>query len=121
LSRQVSETEHHHDRNRSSRFGGDYQNHLDVDIDCERRIIHVSGELFPKDCMRADFGRARFGYRPGHFRHIRWNAADHSRSKSSTISGLRCCHHTLALVTFFPFLRVNASGNLGNGLARLSS
>src|SRR5215471_3605421 len=44
-----------------------------------------------------------------------------SRSKSSTISGRRCSHHTLAEVTFFPFFNVNASGNCGKGFANDSS
>src|SRR5271168_3875104 len=36
-----------------------------------------------------------------------------SRSKSSTISGRLCCHHSVAVVTFLPLLSVRASGGSG--------
>ncbi|MEI9903368.1 MAG: hypothetical protein WDN06_04875 [Asticcacaulis sp.] len=40
-----------------------------------------------------------------------------SRSRPSTISGRRCCHHWSAVVTFPPFFRVRISGQSGYGLA----
>jgi hypothetical protein len=44
-----------------------------------------------------------------------------SRSKSSTISGRRWSHQTLAVVTFLPFFNFKTSGRFGYGFAVLSS
>jgi len=73
----------------------------------------MARELFGDDRHVADHFLGRAGDFPLHLGRELGEAAIDLRSKSSTTSGRRRFHHTLAVLTFLPFFNTRGSGRWG--------